>query len=236
MLHHLVSVELILLLKRLPCGYLWKNLLRYVFSERAKHICLRTIREYNDSEGEIFNVLEEDQARDGCSWPRIHPIWIKRGDIIDVYNTEHYNDGCMIWNGSGPECLDGVPIGCTDYCCFPSWRFTINEMGRNDFWLDRLSHTNEMSLGFAIKEYEVVERRPVPLAGSNLNRAYVGLGVCYIVQHAKRTNDRWAFASRQLSSCPVWIYTDELTIHDDALDQSVFCTMICYCLSRNKNK
>ena len=238
MLHHLISVRLILLLKRLPCGYLWKTLLPYFFSERAGRFCLPRIRAYTapteKSDWEWFDENRDPKQQKFEDFSlaqirrlilsRINPIWIKRGDIIDIYDrgtpgTEvfgFHNQGNFIWNGFSPENLDTFNPSCRDYW-FPPPSFTINEMGCNNFWQGVLSNVVNMPLWFMLQNYHVVARhtaeKDVFFRNTTL-RLHRALYV-YTVQHKRRTGDRWYLLSRLAAGelChATWVYAEKLNL------------------------
>ena len=75
---------------------------------------------------------------------RIHPIALKRGDVIDVFNTVD-NEGYLISDGLILQAF--YP---------PATHFPINELGRNDFWSDVISNGHNFPIGFTIQDYKAV--------------------------------------------------------------------------------
>lgn len=182
---------------------MWKSFLPYLFDETANHIDLREILSYSAEEKKVAETLQDEDrlelgAINEMILKRIPKIWMKRGDIINISNQEHYNDGCLIWNGSCAENLEFSG----DYG-YPPASYFINEFGRSDFW-DTLSNIENMPVHFKMtKNYQVKEKYEVESDSDD-----IGTIRLHIVQNSKSDNDIWCFVTpkktREINKVKRW--------------------------------
>ncbi len=111
--------------------------------DTAKHLVIQSIKPYSKKDEKMmkeifidkYPYLQKEKYIEFLTkilTDRVDIKTLKRGDLLDFYNEEHYNDGLLVWNGKE---LEDLTLQRGDYI-FPN--IPVIDVGRTDFW-DMLS-------------------------------------------------------------------------------------------------